>query len=572
MADRTEWILDRTEATAHGGMAAAKTEAAAEVGAEVLRAGGNAIDAAVATAFAAGVVEPWMNGIGGGGFLVAHFPQRDEAIVVEFPMVSPRGATAGMFPLAGGGSDTALFGWPAVVDNANLYGERSVAVPGTVAGLALALERYGTLSLADALAPAIRFAEEGTPVNWHTTLTVARDLGTLHRFPAAAAVFCDAAGNPPVTVDQSNPTMLRQPDLARTLRQIAAGGPRAFYEGPIARTIVGHLAAHGAPFTEADFAGYRATIAEPIAADYRGFCVLAPGKGTGGTTLTEMMNLLAALDIAALGLNTPEGLHLIAQAFRQAFADRFAYLADPDVVDVPLAALASPEYARERAATFTPGPLGPIRAGDRRRLGVAHNLATSVPDYTSGGSTTHLGVMDRDGVTVSLTQTLLSLWGSRVVVPGTGVLLNNGMMWFDPEPGRPNSIAGGKRPVANMSPVVLTRDGRGVASLGASGGRRILNCLAQMMMNVIDHGLAIQPAITAPRIDASTASLYASARIRQETRDALAALGHRVVPRVESPGGSDFASPVAIWRDTDGIVHGGADPFYPAMAIGVSDS
>jgi len=567
MAERTEWILDRTEATGRGGMVAAKTEAAAVVGAAILRQGGNAIDAAVATAFAAGVVEPWMNGIGGGGYLVAHFPERGESVVVEFPMAAPQGATPEMFPLAGTGSDDALFGWPAVVDNANLFGARSVAVPGTVAGLALALERYGTLSLGEALAPAIRYAEEGFPVTWHTTLTVARDLGTLQRFPATAAVFCDAAGNPPVTRDQSRPTMLRQPDLARTLRQIAQAGPRAFYEGPVSRAIVRHLAALGAPFTEADFARYQAIVAPPVTADYRGYRVVTPGKGCGGPSLVETMNLLANLDIAGLGHNTVEALHLMAQAFRQAFADRFAYLADPDFVDVPLAALTSPEYARERAAAFTRGPLGPVRAGDRERLGVTHNLAASVPDYTSGGSTTHLGVIDRDGVAVSLTQTLLSLWGSRVVVPGTGVLLNNGMMWFDPEPGRPNSIAGGKRGLANMSPVVLTRGGQSVASLGASGGRKISNCLAQMMMNVVDHGMSIQQAITAPRIDASTPNLSVSARIPRATREALAALGHRVVPRVESPGGSDFASPVAILRDADGTLHGGADPFYPAMAI-----
>ncbi len=576
MAERTEWILSRTEAVARGGMVAAKTEAAAEVGAEILRQGGNAVDAAVATAFASGVVEPWMSGIGGGGFLVAHFPDRDEAVVVEFPMVAPAAATPDMFPLAGG-VDTGLFGWPAVAGGANIAGPRAVAVPGVPDGLALALERYGSgrVSLAQAMAPAIRYAEEGRPVTWHTTLTIARDLAQLSRFPATAAVFLDAQGHPPVTVDQAAPTMLRQPDLARTLRAIADEGPRAFYEGPLAATIVGHLAEQGAPYVAEDFASYRATVAPALAADYRGHHLLAPGKGTGGTTLAQSMRLLNELDIPALGHNTPQALHLIAQAFRQAFADRFAYLADPDQIDVPLEALTSFEYAREQAAMIRREAMGLVRAGDPTRLGVSHGLGASMPHYvgSSGqavsGSTTHMGVIDKDGVSVSLTQTLLSLWGSRVVVPGTGVLLNNGMMWFDPEPGRPNSVAGGKRPLSNMAPALLTRDGRGVASLGASGGRLIMNAVAQLAMNLVDHRLGMQDAIAAPRIDASTPDLRVSSRLPRPTQEALAALGHPVMPRVESAGGSEFASPVGIHRASDGLLTGGADLFYPAMAIGV---
>ena len=577
VSERSDWLLDRTEATARGGMVAAKTTLAAEVGAEVLRGGGNAVDAAVATAFAAGVVEPWMSGIGGGGFLVAHVPARDESVVVEYPMVAPRGATPAMFPLSGAGVDAALFGWPAVVDAANIVGHRAVAVPGTVAGLALALERYGTIGLAEALAPATRLAEEGVPITWHTTLRVALDLGNLVRFPATAAVFCDGRGHPPVTLDEARPAILRQPDLARTLRTIAAEGPRAFYEGPLARAMVAHLNEHEAPFDDADFAGYEATVSPALAADYGGHRVFTTGKGSGGTTLIESLHLLDALGVGQLGHNTPEALHLMAQAFRQAFADRFAYLADPQSVDVPVEVLTSREYAQERAGRFRPDRLEPIRAGEPQRLGVSHGLATSMPDYAGvgqphqalSGSTTHLSVIDRDGVAVSVTQTLLSGWGSRVVVPGTGVLLNNGMMWFDPEPGRPNSVAGGKRPLSNMAPAILTRDGRTVASFGASGGRRIMNCLAQLVVSLVDHGMAMQPAITAPRIDASTPDLFVSARLPDSTREALAALGHRVAIRDERQFLGDFASPVGVLRDADGLLRGGADPFYfPAAVVG----
>jgi gamma-glutamyltranspeptidase/glutathione hydrolase len=195
-----------------------------------------------------------------------------------------------------------------------------------------------------------------------------------------------------------------------------------------------------------------------------------------------------------------------------------------------------------------------------------------MPDYLTGGSTTHLGAIDRDGMAVSLTQTLLSGWGSRVVVPGTGVLLNNGMMWFDPVPGRPNSVGGGKRPLSNMAPLLVLRDGAAIASLGSSGGRRIMNCNAQLVMNVLDHGLPVQAAIAAPRIDASTPDLIVSRRLTAATQGTLHEIGHTIVTRDERHLLGDFASPVGIVREPEGTLHGGADPYYQAMAIGLAAS
>ncbi|MBA3337605.1 MAG: gamma-glutamyltransferase [Chloroflexia bacterium] len=570
MLKRTVWELDRQEATATGGMVAAKTAAAAEAGTATLRSGGNAIDAAVVTAFAAAVAEPWMNGLGGGGYLVAYLPAERRAVTVAYPMLAPAGATETMFPLAGTGVDSALFGWPAVVDNANVVGHRAVGVPGTVAGLALALERFGTISFAEALEPAIRLAEEGVPVTWHTTLTIARDLANLRRFPATAAIFCPD-GLPPTTLEQANPTILRQPDLAQTLRLLASEGPRAFYEGPLAHRIVDHLQEGGANFTLEDLSRYTATVTVALETAYRDHQVHTIGGGTGGTTLVEALNLLTASAPArAEEHNSPATLHRMAQAFRLAFADRFAYMADPAMVDVPLTALTSDSYARERANQIDTGTLKSHCAGSRNRLGVTHTLASSAPDYTTGGSTTHLSVVDSKGMAVSLTQTLLSLWGSRVVVPGTGILLNNGMMWFDPEPGRPNSIAGGKFPLSNMAPVILTRDGRVVASLGASGGRRIMNCNVQLIRNLVEFGMSIQPAISAPRVDASTADLLVSARLPVATTESLQELGHRVAVRREDRFLGDFGSPVGIQVASDGSLRGGADPYYePATALGI---
>ncbi len=574
MGGRTEWYVGRQEAIARGGMVAAKTTHAAEVGAAVLRDGGNAVDAAVATAFAAGVVEPWMSGIGGGGFLVAHLPDRDQ-IVVEFPMLAPAAATPEMFPLAGSGADTALFGWPLVAGGANVAGPRAVALPGAVAGLALALERFGTISLAQALLPAIAFARDGVPVSWHTTLMIARDAAMLSRFPATAAIFLPD-GAPPVTIEQAAPTLLRQTDLAATLEGIAADGPRAFYEGPIAEAIGAHLAAEGGLLTADDLRRYAPTITATTTATYAGHVVHTTGGGSGGTTLIESMNLLSAAGTGSLPQNSPEALHTMAQAFRQAFADRFAYLADPDYVEVPVETLIDPAYAIERVARFDAAHLGPVETGLPDRVGIRHGLSTSIPGYATqpnqmaDGSTTHLSVIDRHGGAVSLTTTLLSGWGSRVVVPGTGVLLNNGMMWFDPEPGRPNSVGGGKRPLSNMAPAIVTRNGNVVASLGSSGGRRIMNCNSQLVMNLVDHHQSIQGAIEQPRIDASTAELIVSQRLPSATRDALAARGHQIAIRDERLLLGDFASPAGVMATADGRYLGGADPYYfPAAAVGV---
>jgi gamma-glutamyltranspeptidase/glutathione hydrolase len=575
MPVETEWQVSRLEARGRGGMVAAKTPQAAAAGADVLRRGGNAVDAAVTTAFTAGVVEPWMNGIGGGGYMVVQAPDEAPA-VVAYPMVAPAGARPEMFPLSGAGSDRELFGWPAVVDSANVWGYRSVAVPGTVAGLALALERWGTISLAEALAPAIRWAEEGVPVFWHTTLMIAGELGTLKQFPATAAIFLDGGGNPPVTQEQEHPRWLRQEDLSRTLRTIASEGPRVMYEGSLGQSIAEDLAANGASFTREDFASYQARIAPALSTVYGGSEVHTIGGGTGGTTLVESLNILAELDLRNLGYHTPLALHRMAQAFRTAFADRFAWLADATQVEIPVDVLTSQEYARERVRTLPEARFQPVPAATGERTGVRHGLESSIPEYVANatapgqmadGSTTHLSVMDRDGMAVSCTQTLLSLWGSRVTTPGTGVLLNNGMMWFDPEPGRPNSVAGGKTPLSNMAPVVLSRNGRPWASLGASGGRRIMNCNAQLVINLTDWRLAAQPAIIAPRIDCSTAELLLSWRFPDETVKALRAIGHRVGVRDERLFTDGFASPTAIRHTPDGVFDGGADPFYaPATA------
>jgi gamma-glutamyltranspeptidase / glutathione hydrolase len=553
---RTDWVYDRTEATSRHGMVAAKHPLAAEAGAEILREGGNAVDASVVAGFVAGVVEPFMSGIGGGGFLVAHLPSRNETVVVDHAMVAPRAASPDMYPLAGG-TDASLFGWPAVVDDANITGHRAAAVPGTAAGLSLALERFGTIPLERALAPAIRFAEEGFLPTWHTTLMIGIDLALLNRFPASRAIFT-GDGYPP------NPypgirKPLRQRDLARTLRTIATEGARAFYEGPLAHAIADEMRANGGLIDEADLAGYQATTVAPLCSTYRGREVVTTPTASGGPTVLETLNMMEGAELAALGHNSPAALHEIAESCRQSFADRFAYLADPNFVPVPVDELISKNYAGEQRDKF-----------DSSR---AREMVTPGEPSANWGAprmtTTHVSAIDSQGNAVSLTSTLLGGWGCGVTVPSTGILLNNGMMWFDPQPGQPNSVAGGKKPLANMAPVLVLDDNRPIMSLGAMGGRRILNALPQIISNVLDHGMGMQAAITAPRIDCSTGIVQASSRIPVDTLSALEAMGHQIEPLEEDVLGFEFGSPVGILVDGD-TLRGGANPYYPAMAVGLA--
>jgi gamma-glutamyltranspeptidase/glutathione hydrolase len=555
-------------------MVAAKNPIAAQVGADILRRGGNAIDAAVATAFAIGVVEPWMNGLGGGGYLVAWLEQEQRAITIDYPMLAPAGATEDMFPLVPNAApDTSLFGWPQVVNSANVLGFRSIAVPGTVAGLALALERYGTISLAEAIGPAIAIAENGIAVNWHYTYWIGREQANLARFPGTAAMFLDQAGAAPATTEQTKPAILRFPDLAKTLTGIAENGPRWFYEGEIAATIATYLAENGAPFAASDFATYQARESAALAIPYRDATVHLAGGASGGTTLAQMLLMQDRLDLEGLDQHDPQAIHLLVQAYRHAFADRFTYLADPEYVDVPIDTLLDPGYAEESVTGFSPDRFVAPTAGSRERMGVAHNLAASAPEYMGDGSTTHLSTIDSHGNAVSLTQTLLSGWGSRVVAPGTGVLLNNGMMWFDPEPGRPNSVAGGKRMLSNMAPALVRHRDGWLTSVGSSGGRKIMICNAQLIRNLVDHEAPVQDAIDAPRFDTSTRVLALPKRLDPAVTGRLRDFGHDISLRDETFMTGDFASPVGVRKSPTGEFDGGADPWYfPATAIAALES
>src|SRR5579883_3455313 len=487
------WIPTKPAKVSSEGIVVAQHAAAAAVGAEILEAGGNAIDAAVATAFALGIVEPWMSGLGGAGYLLYGEAGSGKVHVVDFGLVSAAALDPGRYKPTGGVSPD-IFGWPLVEGDRNLKGYESICVPGTVDGLGLALERFGRLPLAEVMAPALRLAEEGLPVDWHTALSIAISAAELAEFESSRAVYLPG-GLPPVPPSSGAPKRLPLAALAATYRRLAEAGRRDLYEGALADAMLTDLRAGGSAISAADLAQYHARIVEPLALGYRGVRLnAAPGLTGGPTYARAMAGVDARLPGAMLGYPGADAFIAYAEALREAFAERFAAL--------------------------------------------GHAMPPA-------SNTTHLSVVDRTGNMVALTNTLLSRFGSKVVLPRTGIVMNNAMMWFDPTPGRANSLAPGKRPLANMCPALLVRKGKPWVALGACGGRRIIPAVAQLTSFLVDFEMSLAQAFETPRLDASTASVLCDMRMDPAI---VAALGERFpVERVESavyPSGFAMASAV----------------------------
>jgi gamma-glutamyltranspeptidase / glutathione hydrolase len=566
---RTRWTIEQVEADAARGMVAAKHRLAAEAGADALRAGGNAVDAAVATSFAECVVNPAYTGLGGAGNMVIFLAESAEAVAVEYGGRAPAAARADMYDLLPG-SDGG-FGWRAVRDDANGYGYRSATVPGTVAGLCLAHQRFGALPRADVIAPAIRLAGDGFEVSFYDALVIGREQHRLREFPASAAIFLRPYRDGWLVPTPEQGHRIVQTDLAATLERVAREGADGFYRGEVAAAIEREMRANGGIMTAADLASYAPRVGRPFVGRLSGHDLLVAPWGNGGVTVLQTLNLLAGLELARAGHNSAEHLHLFAEASRRAFADRFAFVADPESADAPWQGLLSQEYAaarraemRPELATPDPGPGDPWAYQESRSGRGATGL-----DPRADHGTTHMATVDAAGNAVSLTQTLLTGFGSRATVAGTGVVLNNGMMWFDPEPGHANSIAPNKRALSNMAPLIGLRDGRLRFAVGASGGRKIIDCVSQVALNVAEFGLGIQDAISAPRIDCSGRQLLVDDRVDPAIVDALRRRGHRVDVRQEAFGAHLWASPVGVAIDDAGRRRGGVHRLYPAEAVGL---
>ena len=553
-ATRSEWIISKTEARAPHGMVAADHPVGTAAGLEVLREGGNAIDAAVTAAFAMGVAEPALCGIGGVAVMVIRFPDGRET-VIDGSGLAPQAATPDMFAFASGSAVKGMYGWPAVEGDANNVGYRSAGVPGMVAAMALALERYGTIDLARAVRPAVAVADRGLDVDIHLTLTLATYAGRLWAYPESKRIFYKEDGlplHPPMPLEGGGDKLVMR-DLARSLEQIGREGADALYRGSLAQKIVEDIRAGGGILSLEDLAGYRAREIAPLIAEHRGHRVATNPECGGGITVVEMLNILGADDLRGLDRSSAKYLHLFAEACRHAFIDRFAYLGDPAFVDAPFARLASMDHARAARARIDPDRVAPDEAPV---------LATADVPHTS-----NLCVVDKSRTCVALTTTLGGAFGSGAVIRGTGILLANTMTWFDPRPGRPSSIAGGKRILWAPSPAVVSRSGEPWLAVGGSGGRRLISGVARAILNAIHRGEGPQDAVNGFHVHDEGTGTLVDTRVPVETRDELARMGHRVVPTEETLASASFGRYNAIMVDRDGL-RGGVSRMRSGAAAG----
>jgi len=442
------WDVTKPAVSGARGVVAAQSAVAARAGASILDAGGNAIDAAVATALALTVVEPWGSGIGGGGFAVIHLAREERTVVLDYGMKSPKALDPAWFEMAKGATDDDLFGWPGVVEDRNVEGYRSMCVPGCVAGLGKALEAFGTLSWQQAIAPALDLAERGVPLDWWTMVRIASEAARLRNYPLSRQIFLPD-GLPPVPADGAVGHLDVGP-LKATLARLAEAGPRDFYEGELARRLAADVQSGGGWITTEDLAAYDATILEPLTRQRGDVTLHLPPGLTAGPTFADTL-------------------------------DRIDGKVAPD----------------------TPAPARHVAYGAAMIAAYRKRLETMGHDGDTHGqaSTSHFSVVDGEGNLVAFTNTLLSIFGSRVVLPDTGILMNNGVMWFDPRPGKPNSLKGGVRPLTNMAPVVATRNGAPLFAAGASGGRKIYPAVFQLCLAMIDEGLSMEEALARPRIN-----------------------------------------------------------------------
>jgi gamma-glutamyltranspeptidase/glutathione hydrolase len=548
---RSRLVLTKATPLAARGLVTAEHPVGADIGAAILERGGNAVDAAVATAFAMPVVEPFMSTIAGAGTMLIHVAKTGETVCLDFNGNAPMSAHASVYTLIGGVATYALFAWPRVEGDENVYGHRSVAVPGSVAGLALALERFGTMTLKDVIAPAVKLAREGFIADWYQALNTAKYLEELSAFPETARIHLRNGRSVYRPPSMEPGDRVRNPDLAASMELIGREGPDAFYRGAIAQAIHNDMAANGGWITKDDLAAYQVRVVEPLRGRYRDLDLAFSPGATGGTTALEILNILEQFAPSACGWATAGGLHVRAEAVRRAFADRFSHIGDPAVVGDAFRFLTSKEHARAAAQDIKRGRATAARPARTR----------------SADCTTHVSVVDKQRNMVSLTHTAVSLWGSRVVVPGTGILLNNGMIWFDPEPGRANSIAPGKRGMVNMVPALGFKKGKPYLALGAPGGRKIIAAIPQVIANLVDTKGTLQEAIDAPRLHHEGNGLEVDDRVGEKNLEALQKRGHKVVRKTETYASLNFARPVGVRVTAKGL-EAGLDSFGAAAAAG----
>lgn len=503
---------EKTSVVASRGMVAANHPLASAAGAEMLAAGGNAIDAAIAALFALTVVEPMMVGIVGGGTALIRLGDGRET-VLDGMAAAPLAASADCFePLS--------TEWPLsqeTVERRNRVGVQSVAVPGNLAAWCAAVERFGRLGIDDLLQPAIRYAESGFVVSPYLDNSIRTQMPDISRDPGLSAILCPG-GRALRAGDR-----LVQGDYAAALRGIAREGAAFLHGGELGRAVTDHIRRDGGFMSMEDLERYAVIEREPVRIDYRGFEVVGvPPPCAGGLCVSEILNILEGYDIESLGYGSAAATHLLLEALKAATVDRDEAIGDPAFVQVPLERMISKDYAAERRAQIDPHRANVMVAGLRS---------------VESANTTHLTVADGDGNIVSSTQTLNSLFGACVVPPGTGAILNNYMYVFNPNPGHATSIAPGKRITGNIGATICKREGKPVYALGLPGGYKIPSVVAQTIVNLVDHGMSLQEAVEAPRVFAKGPVVELEKGFAPALEQGLRDLGHPVETLVVSVGG-----------------------------------
>ncbi|STP12698.1 gamma-glutamyltranspeptidase precursor [Helicobacter mustelae] len=486
---------------------------ASKIGQDVLNAGGNAIDAAVAVGYALAVVHPAAGNIGGGGFAIIHL-KNGKNLALDFRETAPLAATRDMYLDAKGN----------VIKDASVFGYLAAGVPGTVAGMSAMLEKYGTKKLADLLAPSIKLAQNGYRVSYRQEQTFAKMKEQLQKFASTRKYFFKPDGSTYKAGD-----LLVQKDLANTLRLIAKDGPDAFYKGPIADKIAEDMKKNKGIMTKKDLASYKVTWREPVRGTYRGYEIISMSPpSSGGVHLIQMLNVLENANIKQMGFGSSDTIHLMAEAMRQAYADRSEYLGDPDFIKVPVKKLIDKAYAKSIYSKITPNATPSTK------------LKPGLGSYESN-QTTHYSVVDKMGNAVSVTYTINGSYGSGAAVNHAGFLLNNEMDDFSIKPGvanlyglvggDANAIAPKKRPLSSMTPTIVLKDNKPFMVVGSPGGARIITTVLQVIVNVIDHDMNISEAILAPRFhnqwlpDEIRLEKYA---VPKDVADALEKKGHKL--------------------------------------------
>jgi gamma-glutamyltranspeptidase/glutathione hydrolase len=538
-------------ATGRHGMVVTAGDQASEAGVEMLRRGGNAVDAAVAASFAISVIRPQSTGIGGGGFFLLYLAKKQETVAVDFRERAPLRASRDMFIRDG-----------KAVPDLSRNGPLAVAVPGLVAGLVEIQKKYGTMPLKEVMAPAIRLADKGFPIYPQLAGAITYRTKILGDSPATRSIYF--RDDRPLHEGE----LLIQKDLARTLREIAKKGKDAFYKGRVAKAIVNEMKARGGLVTQNDLDAYRVLYRTPLLSSFQGAQIHAmPPPSSGGVLIQQMLNVLSGFPLVEFGVHTPKAIHLMTETMRLAFHDRARYLGDPDFVRVPTDMLASVDYAASLRSQI-----------DLTKATPSETIPTAKPGKTESTSTTHVSIIDKEGNAVATTQTVNLYFGSGVMVPGTGVLLNDEMDDFSAQMNDPNAfgligendantIAPRKTPLSSMSPTIVTRDGKVILVTGSPGGSRIISATLQVLLNVLAYNMSLPEAMFAPRIHHQWFPDELLVETKKDSQpeglvEALRQLGHKVtVVEDTGDGRTPFGNVQALHVDiSSGVITGVSDP------------